>query len=61
MNPTPSQPECNGKNRYTHKEAMRAKKYVGKRRDKDMRIYECDICYGWHITKRNHGKQYDGM
>lgn len=53
MRATPSQPECNGKKRYTKNEAHRARKVVGQIRAKDMRVYQCDICYGWHITKKN--------
>jgi len=51
MHPTPEQPECNGKNRYTKKEAHRAKRFVGVKRGKDVRVYQCPECYGWHITK----------
>lgn len=52
MKATPSQPECHGKKRYTKNEVYRARKYVGKARDKDMRIYECPDCFGYHITKK---------
>ena len=57
MNPTPEQPQCNGKNRCTKREAIRAKKFVGRARDKDMRVYKCPDCYGWHITKRSNNAQ----
>jgi hypothetical protein len=57
MNPTPSQPECGGKKRYSKKEAQKAKRFVGKRIRKDMRIYLCPHCHGYHLTKR-YGK-YD--
>jgi hypothetical protein len=45
-------PQCNGKNRYTRHGAEQAKVRVGIRRGKDMRIYECPLCRGWHLTKK---------
>jgi len=49
----PLYPQCNGKNRYSKAEAMRAKKFVGDRRHKDMRVYLCDKCHDYHLTKKN--------
>lgn len=43
--------QCNGKQRYTKKEAVTAAKaaaYSG--RVKKMGYYECDFCKGWHLT-----------
>ena len=42
---------CNGKNTY---ESQQAAKRVRNRREKDvskLRVYQCDICYGYHLTK----------
>lgn len=54
MHATPEQPECNGKQRYTKNEAYRTRKYIGKARNKDMRVYFCPDCFGYHITKKNY-------
>lgn len=49
----PTYEQCGGKNRYSKAEATRAKKFVGLRRHKDMRIYLCEKCHGYHLTKKH--------
>lgn len=44
--------QCHGKNMYSKAQAHRAKKFVGLRRHKDMRIYLCDLCHHYHLTKK---------
>lgn len=46
-------PQCGGKNTYTRREAETAKRFVGLKRGKDMRIYQCPTCRGWHLTKKH--------
>ncbi len=45
--------QCNGKNSYSKNGAERAKAWVGKGRDKAMRIYKCNKCFMYHLTKRD--------
>ena len=56
---------CQGKNTYTKLEAERVKEIVGRTRGKDVRAYECDMCFGWHLTKKNEAKKrrsgWDGL
>lgn len=51
-------PQCNGKSCYTKNQAHRAKKIVGKHRDKDMRIYLCDECHFYHLTKKHNEHKF---
>lgn len=44
--------QCNGKSCYTHNQALRQKKMVGRNRDKDVRIYFCEYCHFYHLTKK---------
>lgn len=58
-------PQCHGKNRYTRNEAERKKANLGRVRGKDMRVYQCPDCRGWHLTKKhrdyNVKETYEGM
>lgn len=49
----PTYKQCDGKNRYSKAEALRAKRFVGTRRHKDMRIYRCEKCQDYHLTKKH--------
>lgn len=49
----PTYPQCDGKNMYSKAEAQRAKRFVGRRRDKDMRVYMCEKCNHYHLTKKH--------
>lgn len=44
---------CHGKNCYTKNAVKKTKEWVGRRRGKAMRVYECPDCHYWHITKRD--------
>ncbi len=52
MRPIPGKPQCDGKNIYSKHEAEHTKAIVGQARGKDVRVYQCDKCYGYHITKQ---------
>lgn len=41
-----------GKNYYSRNEVERMRQVIGKARGKDMRMYECKNCHGWHLTKK---------
>lgn len=45
--------DCEGKHKYSKNEAERMKERVGQDKDKSMRIYECNKCHYWHLTKKN--------
>lgn len=45
---------CHGKNKYSKNEAQRMKGIIGRGRDKAMRIYECEECGKWHLTKKSY-------
>lgn len=45
-----------GKNVYSHNQVERMRIALGRGRGKDLRAYECNKCFGWHLTKKN-GKQ----
>ena len=50
---------CDGKKVYdSEKEVRGVRKWVGERRDKDMRIYKCPRCFGWHITSLKGGAKF---
>lgn len=44
---------CGGKNIYSKREAERVKAGIGRGRRKDLRIYECPNCHGYHLTKKH--------
>lgn len=46
--------QCHGKNKYSKHQAHAMKRTIGKSRDKDVRMYECPDCHGWHLTKRGY-------
>jgi hypothetical protein len=46
--------QCGGKNIYSKREAHKMKEFIGRTRDKGMRIYECHECNGYHITKKGY-------
>lgn len=43
---------CNGKQTYSKNEAESLVRRVGRHINKGMRIYKCDTCYGYHLTKK---------
>ncbi len=45
--------KCGGKNSYSKNGAEKAKAWVGRGRDKAMRIYHCPMCHNYHLTKRD--------
>lgn len=49
-------PECEDKRTYTLNEAKGVKAHLGRVRDKDLRVYQCPHCYGYHLTKKYSGK-----
>lgn len=48
---------CGAKNRYsTYRSAKQKRKYFSKlrrNRNKTLRVYQCPICDGWHLTSIN--------
>lgn len=42
---------CDGKNKYSKNQAESMKTTLGRSRGKDLRIYECPKCFGYHLTK----------
>jgi hypothetical protein len=49
--------QCNGKNCYTKNAVHKTKTWVGRRRGKGMRIYECPTCHWWHITNKGRPRE----
>lgn len=45
--------KCNDKNCYTKNEAEGVRVSVMRKRNRKIRIYECDICYYYHLTSHN--------
>lgn len=43
---------CGGKKKYSKDKAHEVRGWVGRKRDKDMRIYKCPKCHMWHITSQ---------
>ncbi len=43
---------CNGKICYSKNKADKAKHTVMKKRNRKIRIYECDECHQWHLTSK---------
>lgn len=43
---------CNGKVKYSKHEAGKAIFMTGKFKGKDMRMYQCDECHQYHLTKK---------
>lgn len=43
--------QCEGKERYSKKEAITAaKKVIQRGRQRQMGVYPCDFCMCWHLT-----------
>ena len=43
---------CHGKRSYGKEEARRVKKYREERGSEWLRVYECPVCHGWHLTSK---------
>lgn len=43
---------CNGKVKYSKNEAKNMKAKVGEQKNKSMRMYQCPLCFKYHLTKR---------
>ena len=44
---------CKNKDRYeTYEQANAARVYLSSK----VEIYKCDVCDGWHFTRRKHGE-----
>lgn len=57
----PDPPRCGGKIIYDKRGAITAKNLAFKRGLNRLRIYECDLCDGWHLThKINYEPHYSG-
>jgi hypothetical protein len=50
--------KCDGKNRYSKHQAHQMKVTIGRGRDKDMRVYLCDRCHRYHLTKKSRRHDY---
>jgi hypothetical protein len=60
--PTPPVPDpvrkamCTSKNRYPDQGTALRFALRATRRQKQMRVYQCPLCHGWHLTKKEAAK-----
>lgn len=45
---------CNGKYTYPSEKAAKDARNKREREVSKLRIYECDICHGYHLTKQHY-------
>lgn len=48
--------QCNGKNCYTKHKAEVVARAVMKKRNRKIRVYECDRCFYYHLTSERKEK-----
>lgn len=53
--------QCNGKSCHSKSEANRAKQRVGTGRGKDVRIYFCQECHFYHLTKKENDIKFQNQ
>ncbi len=44
--------ECNGKRTYASEREAKKVRNVREHDVSKLRVYQCDVCYGWHLTKQ---------
>lgn len=48
---------CNGKRRYKSAKVAKRVRNFREHASPALRIYECDRCFGWHLTKQKKNRR----
>lgn len=48
----PKHPDCGKRRCHTHAQAVAYALHLTRRCGHPLRVYRCDQCSGWHVTKR---------